>query len=114
MIYSLVIPIDRFFVGEAVGSVVTAYGRYRAERATEIFSACNFVSPQIAQILGDIDEGDVTLYATVEAADNVNGIGLGIGVGHRVSIGGRRWISNDLHVFGDQSYPEIARVLIGD
>lgn len=103
---------QRLFVGEAVGRVVPIYSSHRAERASIILSTSYFISPQVAQVFWYVDEGHVTLDAAVEASDHVDGVALGVGVRHGVSV--RRWrrVADYLHVLGHQPDPQVARVLV--
>lgn len=96
---TLVAPVARYLVREAEGSVGAIESGDRAERATEIFPAGDFILPQIAQILRYADQRHVALNTTVKAANDVNGVGLWIGMSHRVSV--RRWwrASDRFHVF---------------
>ena len=56
----------------------------------------------------------MTLGSTVKAPDNVDGVVVGVGMCHGMSI--RRWwrSSNGLCVFGDQADLNVARIFVSN
>ena len=113
-LHVLVVSVGRLFVRKAIRCVLSIHRGHCAERASKVFPTGDFVRPQIAKILRNVNKSNVALDTTVETANDINSIALGIGMSHGMSVSGRWWASDYLHILCNKANPEITGILVSD